>query len=183
LRAPNGYRLLASLALSIAAFPAVAGGLAPGMRADAPAPVASRATEAAIASLIRDWFARLAAAPADPRPLELLAREPSLELSLAGGSSRAPEEVEAWLEELRSPHAQVEFAIDSIRIAHEAEGVHRARFEVERRARAADGALLLARWDQTWWVRTPPAGAPSILRIEQRPALPFPGTGPRIVCD
>jgi len=169
--------------VAFAALPACAGGFDPGLRAGASEPVAARDVEGAIESLIREWFALLAAAPADPRLLARLVREPSFEVSLDERRARAPEELGAWLAELRSPQGDVAFAIDSIRIVPEPEGRYRAHFEVERRTRAADGSLRLRRWHQSWWLRPAPGAAPSVLRIEQRPALPFPGTGPRIVCD
>ena len=106
----------------------------------------------------------------------------SFEVTFAGRSARSPQDLAAWLGELRSPHTQVEFAIAPIVIVREP-SVARAHFEVERRARDASGAIHLARFRQTWWLRVGAEAAPSVTRIDQRTLLPFPGTGPRIVCD
>lgn len=141
------------------------------------------AADRAIESLIRDWFTLLESSPADPRLLRTIASDPSFELQRAGTIARAPEEIEAWIAELHSSHSQVGFAIDSIRIVPEETGLRRAHFEVERKAQGADGAVYVARWHYCWWVRALPDGELRVVRIEQRPALPFPGTGPRIVCD
>ena len=163
--------LLFALAVAIASSPAAGG--------EPDATTADQAFE----SLIREWFTLLETAPADPRLLRTIASDPSFELQRAGTIARTPEELEDWIAELRSSHAQVGFAIDSIRIVPEASGLRRAHFEVERKAQGADGAVYVARWHHCWWVRALPGGELQVVRIEQRPALPFPGTGPRIVCD
>jgi ketosteroid isomerase-like protein len=181
--APNQSWPLALLAVSIAALPLNAGVLFPDTRAEAPAVAIASTTEAAIEAQIRDWLARLAASPADARALAMFSREPSFEVSLPEGNADSPKELETWLAELRSADSHVEFLLDSIRIVPEGEGSVRAHFEVERRSRGALGALHIVRWHQTWWLRTSADGTPSVLRIEQHPVLPFPGTGPRIVCD
>ncbi len=178
--ATNRLWLLALFAASFAVLPARAGGHGPGTGAVASEPGAA---EAEVDSLIRGWFALLQTAPADPRLLATLVREPSFELSVADGSAPPAQQLLAWLEGLRASEPGAEFVIDSIRIEPEAKGMLRARFEVERRERTSDGALHLVRRHQTWWVRTRAGDPPSVIRIEQRPALPFPGTGPRIVCD
>lgn len=129
--------------------------------ADGPDPgtspgTADRAAEEAIGSALREW------------------------LSPAGA---APENLAAWLAELRSSLVDVELALDSLRITAAEGGLRRVSFGLERTGRAADGSLHVARWHQVWWVRVPERGAPHVVRIEQRTALPYPGTGPRIVCD
>lgn len=163
--------LVAALELSISS-PAAAGG----------EPDAS-AEDRAIESLIREWFTLLETSPADPRLLRTIASDPSFELQRAGTTARTAEELAGWIAELRSSHSHVAFTIDSIRIGPEESGLRRAHFEVERRAQDADGAVYVARWLHCWWLRALPDGALQVARIEQQPALPFPGTGPRIICD
>lgn len=182
-RARNGNWFPTALAAAISALTAMGGAPIPMAHADEASATVDSAKEIEIESLIRDWFSLISATPADSRPLQRLSREPTFEVSLIEGNVRTPVEVEAWLAELRAPQSSFEFSIESIRIVPEGEGLTRARFEVERRARGADDALHIVRWDQTWWLRAPAEGAMSVVRIEQRPALPFPGTGPRIVCD
>lgn len=169
--APRTGWLLAALAVSIAVWPAT------GRAAN------SSTTDQAIEAAIRGWFALLETSPGDPRLLQRIASEPSFEVSRAGTTARTPEEIEDWIAELRSSHSQVGFAIDAIRIVPEDAGLRRAHFEVERRAQGVDGAVYVARWHHGWWVRALPDGELRVVRIEQRSALPFPGTGPRIVCD
>ncbi len=170
--------LLTTLVVLIAAVPATKGEPDSSL-----SPEVVQAPADAIESRIRDWFHELAAAPAQQRSLAALELGSSLEISVADTAGRRTDDVAIWLEELRPSSARVEYAIDSIRITLEPGGLYRARFEVERRAHFADRSIHVARFDQTWRLRFSADGVPSVVQIDQRLALPFPGTGPRIVCD
>ncbi|MBW1884306.1 MAG: hypothetical protein JRJ58_12300 [Deltaproteobacteria bacterium] len=45
-----------------------------------------------------------------------------------------------------------------------------------------EGLPHIARREHVWLVRNVPGAAPVVLRIDERPLLAFPGTGPQIVC-
>ena len=151
--------------------------LAPTLAASTP-----RGAEQRISTLVHDWFATLASAPPESRDLEGFLAEPSFELSLIGGSLRGLPELEAWRAKLRSTHLDLTYRIDSIAVEPAGEGLHRARFEFERRAVDAEGIPHIARREHAWLVRNAQGEAPVILRIDERPLLAFPGTGPQIVC-
>ena len=103
--------------------------------------------------------------------------------ALSPAEERVASLIRAWLADLRSSDPRVEFRIDELRITPLEPGLYRARFELDRRAFDPDGTPHVARWEHTWLVRSGSRDAPAILRIQQRPALSFPGTGPQIVCD
>lgn len=147
-----------------------------------PAPEAANA-EQATAALIRDWFDRLESGTSDARAVLRRPMEASFELALPGGTTRNPAEVQAWLDELRSPHPRVEFTIDALRVTPAEAGLFEVRFAVDRRAHDAQGVAHVARREHTWFVRILPGSPPAIARIEERPTLSFPGTGPRIICN
>jgi hypothetical protein len=151
---------------------------APGTNAD---PAVSPEAERRVQSTVRAWFDRLEErAPASSEPVLSV---PGFEVSSAEGTARSPAGVRAWLDGLRSPHLRVAFRLEAMRIDLVEPGLYRARFEVDRRTYDAEGLPHVARWDHTWLVRSAQGEPPQILRIEERPALPHPGTGTRVVCN
>lgn len=146
----------------------------------APAP---EDAERSAAALIRDWFDQLASGTSDAHAALLQPMEASFELARPGGTTRDPAEIEAWLGELRSPHPRVEFTIDALRVTPAEAGLYELRFTVDRRADDAQGLSHVARSEHTWFVRMLRGSPAAIARIEARPVLSFPGTGPRIICN
>ena len=138
--------------------------------------------ERRIGSMIHDWFALLEGRTLESRTLDDFPAESSFEFSLAEGSVRSLDELQAWLSNLRSTYPRIEYRIDPIRIDSVGGDLYRARFELDRRALDRGGTPHIARREQLWLVRDLPGGAPVMLRIDERPLVPFPGTGPQIVC-
>ena len=136
-----------------------------------------------ITSLVHSWFALLEGKRGEPRELADLVAQPSFAFSSADGSTRNLAELRSWASNLRSTHLQLEFRIGPIRLDSVGDGLHRARFEFDRRAQDQTGIPHVARGEQTWLVRGLMGGAPAILRIDERPLPVFPGTGPQIVCS
>jgi hypothetical protein len=142
----------------------------------------SRVPEERVTSLVRDWFSLLESRSSASRALEALLDPSSFELSLVDGSVRNRGELRDWLGDFRTAHPEVVHQIEAPRISPVGAGLYELRFELDRRAIDDAGFEHLARRDHTWLVRGPPGAAPSIVRIDERALLPFPGTGPRIVC-
>lgn len=164
--------------------PACSGGPVHPVSSQASSPAREPAdAERSAAALIRDWFARLASDTSDSHAALLQPMEASFELTRPGGTTRDAAEIEAWLGELRSPHPRVEFTIDALRVTPAEAGLYELRFEVDRRADDVQGLSHVARSEHTWFVRMRPGSPPAIARIEARPVLSFPGTGPRIICN
>jgi hypothetical protein len=138
--------------------------------------------ELRIASMVRDWFAALEVGAFEPRSLDDFPADLSFEFTGAEGSVLSRSEFRARLSDLRSTYAQIEHRVDEIRVEPAGEGLYRARFEFERRALDEAGTPHIARREHTWLVQDEPDEPMLILRIDERPMLPFPGTGPRIVC-
>ena len=139
-------------------------------------------SEPRIVSAVQDWFALLESQPpAAFSPSDLLP-EASFELTLADGKVRSRSGLRAWLFDLRTGHRQVEYRIGAIRVDSAGEGLYEAHFEFDRQAVDEAGAPHIARREHAWLVQAIPRDAPRILRIDERPLLPFPGTGPQIVC-
>ncbi|MBW2361357.1 MAG: hypothetical protein JRG84_10675 [Deltaproteobacteria bacterium] len=175
-----GWQWLAVLAVFGALLPSCApktASLAP--RASASAP---RDAEQRIVALVHDWFAVLEGGSHESRGLDGFVAEPSFELSLIGASVRNLGELESWRSNLRSTHPELEYRLDTIRVALVGEDLQRARFEFERRAVDDGGVPHLARREHSWLVRDVPGEAPVIVRIDERPLLAFQGTGPQIIC-
>ena len=141
------------------------------------------AAERDFAALIRDWFDQLESGTSDARAALLRPMEASFEVALPGGATRNPAAIQSWLDELRSPHPHVEFTIGALRVTPTEAGLYELRFEVDRRADDAQGVAHVSRREHTWIVRMLPGLPPAIARIEERPTLSFPGTGPRIICN
>ena len=88
----------------------------------------------------------------------------------------------AWTSNLRATYPQIEYRLDPIRIRAEGQDRYRVRFEFDRHALDEAGLPHVARREHTWIVRSDANATPVILRMEERPLLFFPGTGPQIVC-
>jgi hypothetical protein len=180
-RVAHGWRWLAVLALLGSALSSYAGdskmSLDPAVPASAP-----HGAEQRIVALVRDWFAALEVEPLESPALDGFLAEPFFELLLIGASVRSLGEFEAWRSHLSATHRQRVYRIDSIHVEPAGENTYRARFEFERRAVDDGGFPHIAHREHTWLVRDVPGEAPVILRIDERPLLAFPGTGPQIVC-
>lgn len=154
------------------------------------APVAPEATAAApldaeqrVTAMVRSWLTLLESRSRESSSASLPPLASGFALFLADGVTRGPTDIGPWLDDRRTSHPQVEFQLDSLRIAPVEDDLYRARFAIDRHAHDAADALHLARWEHVWLVRSPPGAHAEILRIEERPALPFPGTGTRIICN
>jgi hypothetical protein len=133
-------------------------------------------------SLVHDWFALLESQPPEGDSLNGLLPEPSFELRVAVGSVRSRSGLRAWLSDLRTRSRLVDYRLGAIRVDSTGEGLHEARFRFDRQAVDEAGTPHIARREHTWLVQDFPGAPPRILRIDERPLLPFPGTGPQIVC-
>ncbi len=139
--------------------------------------------EQRIVALVRDWFAVLESEDPEAGKLERFLARSSFELSLVGEETlETPVELEAWRANLHSTHPRLEYRLDPIAVELVDSGLFRAHFELERRAVDSEGIPHIARREHDWLVRDVPGGAPVILRIDERPLLAFPGTGPQVVC-
>jgi hypothetical protein len=168
----------------LAVLTACSGGSAHPVRGEVTSPARAREdAERSAAALIRDWFDRLASGTNGAHAALLQPMEASFELARPGGTTRDPAEIEAWLDELRSPHPRVEFTIDALRVTPAEAGLYELRFTVDRRANDAQGLSHVARSEHTWLVRMREESPAAIARIEAHPVLAFPGTGPRIICN
>ena len=147
----------------------------PGARVD-PGP------EARIESMVGEWFDLLAEQGSAPRPLEVLLAGPPYRLSLAEAEVRSRDELRAWRQGLHATHSRIEYRFDPVRVRPAGGDLYRVHFELDRRAVDAAGTPHVARSEQTWLVRNAPGGALRIQTIDERRLLPFPGTGPQIVC-
>jgi len=133
--------------------------------------------------MVHDWFALLEGQTLESRTLDDFLAAPVFEFSLADRTLRSPSELRAWLSNLRSSYPQLEYRIDAIRVDSIGEGLYQVRFEFDRRSLDKAGAPHIVRRKHIWLVRDLPHDAPVILKIEERPLLPFPGTGPKIICE
>jgi hypothetical protein len=138
--------------------------------------------EARFTSLIRQWFGSLQAQPSEGWAVETFLAESPLVFSLMEAGDPGPDDLSDWLLALRSPHPEVEYRLDKLRLDSPEEDLVRVRFEFERHAVDAAGLPHLARREQTWLLRNLPGELPVVLRIEEQRLLAFPGTGPQIVC-
>jgi hypothetical protein len=144
---------------------------------------AAKATpETQIPSLVHDWFGLLETRAPEPSDLERFLAEPPFELTGADGRVLGIPELRERSSELHSTYVQIEHRIDEIRVEPAGDDLYRARFEVERYAVDAEGTPHLARKQASWLVRADAHAPPVILRIDERPILAFPGTGPQVVC-
>jgi hypothetical protein len=138
--------------------------------------------EAQIEELVRSWFAVLEDPNAEPETLSGLLAEPPFELLLDGAALRDRGSLAAWVSRLRATYPQIDYRIDPIRIYDDGRDRYRVRFEFDRRALDAAGLSHVARREHTWIVQGNAEETPTILRMEERPLLFYPGTGPEIVC-
>ena len=165
-----------SRGLHIAAALAVLSGCAAlaGARIDA-------GPERRIESMVEEWFDLLAKSGTPPRPLEALLLGPPFRLSLAEAEVRSRDELRTWREELHATHSRIEYRFDPVLVRPAGADLYRVSFELDRRAVDAAGTPHVARSEQSWLVRDTPRGL-VVETIDERRLLPFPGTGPQIVC-
>ncbi len=179
---------ISRLASLLAAFIALGAGAAGGeLRATADPDPAAFATlpselEDRIESLIEGWFSILENAAVEATTLNGLLAEPPFELVLDGETLLDPASLLAWVSRLRASYPQIEYRLDSIRIEAQGSDLYRASFEFDRHALDAAGLSHVGRREQSWIIRSGSDAKALILRIEERPLLFFPGTGPQIVC-
>ncbi len=135
-----------------------------------------------IESTVHEWFGLLAEKRSASRPLETLLAGPPYRLSLAEAEVRSRDGLRAWRDGLHATHSRIEYDFEPIRVRPVGGGLYQVHFELDRRAVDAAGTPHVARSEQTWLVRDTPGRAPLIQTIDERRPLPFPGTGPQIVC-
>jgi hypothetical protein len=143
---------------------------------------ASSELEERIKTLIHSWFAVLEDPTVEAKTLNGLLAEAPFELILDGGALRDRGALLAWASNLRTTYPQIEYRLDPIRIQAEGQDRYRVRFEFDRHALDEAGLPHVARREHTWIVQSDANATPVILRMEERPLLFFPGTGPQIVC-
>jgi hypothetical protein len=144
---------------------------------------AAKATpETRIQSLVHDWFGLLETRTPEPSGLERFLADPPFGLTGADGRVLGVPELRERFSELHATYVHLEHRIDEIHVEPAGDGLYRARFEVERHAVDAEGTPHLARKQASWLVRADAHAPPVILRIDERPILAFPGTGPKVVC-
>jgi len=138
--------------------------------------------EERIEAMIQRWFALLEDPTVEAKTLSGLLAEAPFELVLDGEALRDRGELLAWVSNLRATYSQIEHRLDPIRIQPETRDRYRVRFEFDRYALDEAGLPHVVRREQVWIVRSDASATPVILRIEERPLLYFPGSGPQIVC-
>jgi hypothetical protein len=138
--------------------------------------------EVRVTSLISQWFGSLQAQPSEGWAAETFLAGSPLVFSLTEAGDPGPDDFADWLFALRSPHPEVEYRLDKLRLDSLEDDLVRVRFEFERHAMDAAGLPHLTRREQTWLVRDLPGEVPVVPRIEEQRLLAFPGTGPQIVC-
>jgi hypothetical protein len=138
--------------------------------------------EARIESLIQSWFAVLEDPTAEAKTLYNLLAEAPFELLLDGEALHDRGALLAWVSSLRASYPQIEYRLDPIRIHSEGPDRYRVRFEFDRHALDDAGLPHAARREHIWIVQSSTSETPVILRIEERPLIFFPGTGPQVVC-
>jgi hypothetical protein len=143
---------------------------------------APRDIEEHIKTLIHSWFAVLEDRTVEAKTLNGLLAETPFELILDGEVLRDRGALLAWASNLRTTYPQIEYRLDQIRIQAEGRDRYRVRFEFDRHALDEAGLPHVARREHTWIVRSNANATPVILRMEERPLLFFPGTGPQVVC-
>ena len=138
--------------------------------------------EERIEAMIHRWFALLEDPAVEAKTLSSLLAEAPFELILDGEALRDRGELLAWVSNLRATYSQIEHRLDPIRIQPERSDRYRVHFEFDRHAVDKAGLPHVARREQIWIVRSDANETPVILRMEERPLLFFPGSGPQIVC-
>jgi hypothetical protein len=138
--------------------------------------------EGRIETLIQRWFAVLEDPSVEAKTLNDLLAEAPFELILNGEALRDRGALLAWVSSLRATYPQIEYQLDSIRIQAEGRDRYRVRFEFDRHALDEAGLPHVARREHIWIVQSDANAILVILRMEERPLLFFPGSGPQIVC-
>jgi hypothetical protein len=138
--------------------------------------------EERIETLVHRWFAALGDPSVEANTLNDFLTEAPFELILDGEVLHDRDALLAWVSNLRATYPQIEYRFDSIRIQAEGQDRYRVRFEFDRHALDEAGLPHVARREHTWIVESDVITTPVILRMEERPLLFFPGTGPQVVC-
>ena len=177
-------RLIRLLAVPVALSAGVIGAGARASSGPDPAAfeAAPRELEERIKTLIHSWFAVLADPTVEAKTVDGLLGEAPFEFILDGEVLRDRAALLAWVSNLRTTYRQIEYRLDPIRIQAEERDRYRVRFEFDRHALDEAGLPHVARREHTWIVQSDVDATPVILRMEERPLLFFPGTGPQIVC-
>ena len=135
-----------------------------------------------IESAIRSWFSLMKESAPGTGPLDGTPNELPLQFALNEVESLASPKYREFVSRLRSPYPIVEFEIDKLR-SNPLEGNSiRVRFEIERRAVDEEGFPHVMRSAQTWIIRDKTEMRPVVVRIEESLLIPYPGTGPQIIC-
>jgi hypothetical protein len=138
--------------------------------------------EERIEAMIHRWFAVLEDPTVEAKILNGLLAEAPFELILDGEALHDRDELLAWVSNLRATYPQIEHRLDPIRIQPERRDRYRVHFEFDRHALDEAGLPHVARREHIWIVRSDADATPVILKMEERPLLFFPGSGPQIVC-
>jgi hypothetical protein len=177
-------RLIPPLATLVALSAGIGGGQVPASANPDPANLeaASKSIEERIEILIHRWFAVLEDPTAEAQTLTGLLAETPFELVLDGGALHDRNALLAWVSNLRTTYPRIEYRLDPTRIQAEGPDRYRVRFEFDRHALDEAGLPHVARREHTWIVQIDTNATLVILRMEERPLLFFPGTGPQVVC-
>lgn len=135
-----------------------------------------------IETLIHAWFTWIEDPTASSSALDELLSEASFELSLVDEMLSTRDELRAWASNLRATFPHLEYQLGSIRIEPAGPNLYRAQFEFDRRATDGAGLPHVARREHSWLIQHTPNETLALLKIEERPLVFFPGTGPKIVC-
>jgi hypothetical protein len=138
--------------------------------------------EQRIETLIDRWFAVLEDPTVEAMALTGLLAAPPFELVLDGEVLLDRNALFAWAGNLHATYSQIEHQLAPIRIQPEGRDRYLVRFEFDRHALDQAGLPHVARREHTWIVQSDANAIPVILKMEERPLLFFPGTGPQIVC-
>jgi len=176
----------ASLCIIVAALAAILLGCASADkvvdRAAAPASSAVDPADHAIESLIHRWFQLLSDPGADPSEFERFLPDERFELVIFDREIRSRSDLRRWLGELRDADGETRYDIEAIEVVSDAPPLHRAEVRVTRHSVGSDGLPHIARRAQIWQLRSTAGSAPIVLEAKEAKLLPFPGTGPRVVC-
>ena len=133
-------------------------------------------------SAIRSWFSLIEESAPGTGSFDRAPSELPLRFALNEVESLALTEYREFVSRLRSPFPIVEFEINKLRSNPLEENSTRVRFEIERKAVDKDGFPHVMRSAQTWIIRDKTETSPVVVRIEEDLLIPFPGTGPQIIC-
>jgi len=147
-------------------------------------PVAGVAQPAdgAIEDLIDGWFEALSSLEPSTTELERSLPEGSFELVLFDERITSRGELRNWVASMGESYSSVAYAVGSIRVERESEGVYRAEFEVTRQASDRNELVHIARRAQIWRLRREVGRRPVVFEATETMLLPYPGTGSQVIC-